>query len=353
MLPIFEAGGVHPDAMAALLLFQQAAEAEEVTVDLVDQVAVSVRRAHGRTVLEAFRKNLKGSKSFSRASDRFRRLPENFWTVQKISGRLRKISGALQKFFQGFGSARKPSGSPRKPWPSFLIVVWGSRKGARGPHAPWSGGLRLLRLRRRSGGFRVRRLGCRLHRPEAAAERLHPELDQHFERVPKRSRAPFRRKAARASPSRRACRSLCPTSCLFAVRALYSVLRPFACWSRFASRAAGSARYGKLGRVGSQGGQELDPAVEGVQVFRDLGHTVFLSLSLRRHPGAGIGAACFVNVHTVADNLSFIKRRLDNLGTFGDRIHNQGRELCARARTGRLPPPSEQEVGREARMILG
>ena len=48
MLPIFEAGGVHPDAMAALLLFQQAAEAEEVTVDLVGQVAASFRRAHGR-----------------------------------------------------------------------------------------------------------------------------------------------------------------------------------------------------------------------------------------------------------------------------------------------------------------
>ena len=48
MLPIFEAGGVHPDALAALLLFQQAAEAEEVTVDLVGQVAASVRRAHGR-----------------------------------------------------------------------------------------------------------------------------------------------------------------------------------------------------------------------------------------------------------------------------------------------------------------
>ena len=48
MLPIFAAGGVHPDAMAALLLFQQAAEVEEVTVDLVDQIASSVRRAHGR-----------------------------------------------------------------------------------------------------------------------------------------------------------------------------------------------------------------------------------------------------------------------------------------------------------------
>ena len=47
MLPIFKAGGVHPDAMAALLLFQQAAGAEEVTVDLVDQIAASVRQAHG------------------------------------------------------------------------------------------------------------------------------------------------------------------------------------------------------------------------------------------------------------------------------------------------------------------
>lgn len=48
MLPILQAGGVHPDAMAALLLFQQAAEADEVTLDLLDRIAVSVRRAHGR-----------------------------------------------------------------------------------------------------------------------------------------------------------------------------------------------------------------------------------------------------------------------------------------------------------------
>jgi tetratricopeptide (TPR) repeat protein len=48
MLPILEAGGVHPDAMAALLLFQQAAEADEVTLDLLDGIATAVRRAHGR-----------------------------------------------------------------------------------------------------------------------------------------------------------------------------------------------------------------------------------------------------------------------------------------------------------------
>ncbi len=48
MLPILQAGGVHPDAMAALLLFQQAAEADEVTLDLLDQIAASVRRVHGR-----------------------------------------------------------------------------------------------------------------------------------------------------------------------------------------------------------------------------------------------------------------------------------------------------------------
>jgi hypothetical protein len=41
--PIFESGHVQPEALAAILLFQQAAEAEQVTRALLDQVrALSV-----------------------------------------------------------------------------------------------------------------------------------------------------------------------------------------------------------------------------------------------------------------------------------------------------------------------
>jgi hypothetical protein len=44
MRPIFESGDVHPEALAAVLLFQQAAEAEDVTRALVDQVAARLQR---------------------------------------------------------------------------------------------------------------------------------------------------------------------------------------------------------------------------------------------------------------------------------------------------------------------
>jgi tetratricopeptide (TPR) repeat protein len=44
MRPIFESGDVHPEALAAVLLFQQAAEAEQVTRTLVDQVAAQLQR---------------------------------------------------------------------------------------------------------------------------------------------------------------------------------------------------------------------------------------------------------------------------------------------------------------------
>jgi len=43
-LPIFESGHVHPEALAAILLFQQAAEAEQVTRALLDQVAARLQR---------------------------------------------------------------------------------------------------------------------------------------------------------------------------------------------------------------------------------------------------------------------------------------------------------------------
>lgn len=44
MRPIFESGDVHPEALAAVLLFQQAAEAEDVTRTLLDQVAARLQR---------------------------------------------------------------------------------------------------------------------------------------------------------------------------------------------------------------------------------------------------------------------------------------------------------------------
>lgn len=44
MRPIFESGDVHPEALAAVLLFQQAAEAEQVTRTLLDQVAARLQR---------------------------------------------------------------------------------------------------------------------------------------------------------------------------------------------------------------------------------------------------------------------------------------------------------------------
>ena len=47
MRPIFESGDVHPEALAAVLLFQQAAEAEQVTRALVDQVAARLQRREG------------------------------------------------------------------------------------------------------------------------------------------------------------------------------------------------------------------------------------------------------------------------------------------------------------------
>jgi tetratricopeptide (TPR) repeat protein len=46
MRPIFESGDVHPEALAAVLLFQQAAEAEQVTRVLLDQVAARLQRTN-------------------------------------------------------------------------------------------------------------------------------------------------------------------------------------------------------------------------------------------------------------------------------------------------------------------
>lgn len=43
MVPVFHSGAVHPEAYAAVLLFQQAAEAETVTRALLDQVAARLR----------------------------------------------------------------------------------------------------------------------------------------------------------------------------------------------------------------------------------------------------------------------------------------------------------------------
>ena len=48
--PIFASGDVHPEAFAAVLLFQQAAEAEQVTRALLDQVAVRLQRTQASPV---------------------------------------------------------------------------------------------------------------------------------------------------------------------------------------------------------------------------------------------------------------------------------------------------------------
>ncbi len=45
--PVFAAGDLQQEALAALLLFRQAAEAEEVTLDLLDQVATGLQPARG------------------------------------------------------------------------------------------------------------------------------------------------------------------------------------------------------------------------------------------------------------------------------------------------------------------
>lgn len=46
MRPIFESGDVHPEALAAVVLFQKAAEAEQVTRALLDQVTASLQRTN-------------------------------------------------------------------------------------------------------------------------------------------------------------------------------------------------------------------------------------------------------------------------------------------------------------------
>jgi len=48
MRPIFESGAVRPEATAAFLLFQQAAEAEQVTRALLDQVAARLLRMNAQ-----------------------------------------------------------------------------------------------------------------------------------------------------------------------------------------------------------------------------------------------------------------------------------------------------------------
>jgi tetratricopeptide (TPR) repeat protein len=47
LVPIFEAGAVHPQAYAAFLLFRQAAEAEQVTRALLDELAVKLQQTNG------------------------------------------------------------------------------------------------------------------------------------------------------------------------------------------------------------------------------------------------------------------------------------------------------------------
>ena len=45
MVPVFESRDVHQEALAALLLFRQAAEAEEVTLGLLERLSDYLQRA--------------------------------------------------------------------------------------------------------------------------------------------------------------------------------------------------------------------------------------------------------------------------------------------------------------------
>jgi hypothetical protein len=47
MVPVFQAGEVHPDALAAILLFRQAAEAEQINRALLDTIATRLQRTTG------------------------------------------------------------------------------------------------------------------------------------------------------------------------------------------------------------------------------------------------------------------------------------------------------------------
>jgi tetratricopeptide (TPR) repeat protein len=48
MVPVFQAGEVHPDALAAILLFRQAADTEQVNRALLDRIASQLQRTTGQ-----------------------------------------------------------------------------------------------------------------------------------------------------------------------------------------------------------------------------------------------------------------------------------------------------------------
>jgi tetratricopeptide (TPR) repeat protein len=48
MVPVFQAGKVHPDALAAILLFRQAADTEQVNRALLDRIASQLQRTTGQ-----------------------------------------------------------------------------------------------------------------------------------------------------------------------------------------------------------------------------------------------------------------------------------------------------------------
>jgi tetratricopeptide (TPR) repeat protein len=51
MIPVFQAREVHREALAALIVFQQAAELEQLTADLIEEVATYLRQARGNPQL--------------------------------------------------------------------------------------------------------------------------------------------------------------------------------------------------------------------------------------------------------------------------------------------------------------
>ncbi|PYQ56678.1 MAG: hypothetical protein DMF53_24835, partial [Acidobacteria bacterium] len=51
LIPVFQAREVHREALAALIVFQQAAELEQLTAGLIEEIAAYLRQARGNPQL--------------------------------------------------------------------------------------------------------------------------------------------------------------------------------------------------------------------------------------------------------------------------------------------------------------
>ncbi|HEY4591914.1 MAG TPA: hypothetical protein VIJ61_05870, partial [Thermoanaerobaculia bacterium] len=47
LIPVFQAREIHREALAALIVFQQAAELEQLTAGLIEEIAAYLRQARG------------------------------------------------------------------------------------------------------------------------------------------------------------------------------------------------------------------------------------------------------------------------------------------------------------------